>query len=215
MSQVIRVFVEKRRGFDVEARHMLADLRDNLGMTPIDGLRLLNRYDVEGLSPEEFERARGIVFSEPNADTVIDEELLPGEDWRVFAMEYLPGQYDQRADSAAQCVQLLTGGERPRVATARVVCLHGRLSDADFQRVQDYLVNPVESRIASLEKPQTLDMTAAVPENVKRVDGFLSMSAEELHAYWESMASPCPRRISPSAATISATRRSGIRRSPS
>ena len=187
MSQVIRVFVEKRRGFDVEARHMLADLRDNLGMTPIDGLRLLNRYDVEGLSPEEFERARGIVFSEPNADTVIDEELLPGEDWRVFAMEYLPGQYDQRADSAAQCVQLLTGGERPRVATARVVCLHGRLSDADFQRVQDYLVNPVESRIASLEKPQTLDMTAAVPENVKRVDGFLSMSAEELHAYWESM----------------------------
>ena len=187
MSNVIRVFVEKREGFDVEARQMLADLRDNLGMTQIEGLRLLNRYDVEGLSPEEFMRARGTVFSEPNADDVYDEELTVGPGWRVFAMEYLPGQFDQRADSAAQCVQLLTQGERPRVASARVVCLEGDLSDADFKRVQEYLVNPVESRVASLDKPETLDVTAAVPDDVARVAGFTAMSDEELGAYWASM----------------------------
>lgn len=121
MSDVIRVFVEKREGFDVEARAMLADLRDNLGLKEIRELRLLNRYDVEGLSPEDFTRVRGIVFSEPNVDDVYDETFVLSEGWRMFAMEYLPGQYDQRADSAAQCVQLLTQGEYPRVVTARVV----------------------------------------------------------------------------------------------
>ncbi len=187
MANVIRVFVEKREGFDVEARHMLADLRDNLGMTQIHSLRLLNRYDVEGITPEEFEQARGIVFSEPNADDVYDEQFTPGPNARVFAMEYLPGQYDQRADSAAQCVQLLTGGERPRVLTARVICLEGTLTDEEFARVQAYLINPVESRIASLDKPETLDLTAAVPENVARVTGFISMSEEAIEAYWKEM----------------------------
>ena len=138
MANVIRIFVEKREGFDVEARQMLADLRDNLGMTQLRALRILNRYDVEGLSASDFARARGVVFSEPNAD-----------------VEYLPGQYDQRADSAAQCVQLLTQGERPRVLTARVICLKGELSPADVERIQQYLVNPVESRLASLDKPET------------------------------------------------------------
>lgn len=96
MANVIRIFVEKRNGFDIEARHMLADLRDNLGMTGLRALRFLNRYDVEGLSAEEFERARGVVFSEPNADVVYDETLPLDAGWQVFAMEYLPGQYDQR-----------------------------------------------------------------------------------------------------------------------
>ena len=187
MSNVIRVFVEKRPGFDVEARQMLADLRDNLGLTGITALRLLNRYDVEGLSAEEFARARNIVFSEPNADLVYDETFEPGEGFQVFAMEYLPGQYDQRADSAAQCVQLLTQGERPQVASARVVCLGGVLSAADFARVQQYLVNPVESRIASLDKPDTLDMTADRPADVARVEGFIRMSEDEIKAYWEKM----------------------------
>ena len=131
MANVIRIFVEKREGFDVEARQMLADLRDNLGMTQLRALRILNRYDVEGLSASEFARARGVVFSEPNADVVYDETLPLEPGWQVFAMEYLPGQYDQRADSAAQCVQLLTQGERPRVLTARVICLKGELSPPD------------------------------------------------------------------------------------
>ena len=187
MSNVIRVFVEKREGFDVEAGHMLADLRENLGMKEIRALRLLNRYDMEGLSAEEFERARGTVFSEPNADDVYDEEFEVGEGWRVFAMEYLPGQYDQRADSAAQCVQLLTQGERPRVVTARVVCLEGEISDEQFLRVQEYLINPVESRSASLDKPETVDMAPLRPEDVRRVEGFISMSEAELRTYWEQM----------------------------
>ena len=187
MSNVIRVFVEKREGFDVEARHMLVDLRDNLGLTKLTGLRLLVRYDIEGLSAEEFIRARGVVFSEPNADDVYDEEFTVAEGWRVFAMEYLPGQYDQRADSAAQCVQLLTQGERPRVLTARVVCLEGALTNEEFARVQAYLVNPVESRIASLDKPETLDITADVPADVARVTGFTAMSQEEIAAYWQAM----------------------------
>ena len=102
-------------------------------------------------------------------------------------MEYLPGQYDQRADSAAQCVQLLTQGERPRVLTARVICLKGELSPADVERIQQYLVNPVESRLASLDKPETLDMTSARPADVARVAGFISMKAEEVEAYWKSM----------------------------
>ena len=187
MSKVIRVFVEKREGFDVEARHILADLRENLGMTQIKGLRLLNRYDVEGLSQEEFERARGIVFSEPNADQVYDETLTVEAGWQVFAMEYLPGQYDQRADSAAQCVQLLTQGERPQVATARVVCLEGDLTEEEINKVKAYLVNPVESRIASLDKPETLDLTADRPADVARVTGFTAMGNEEIAAYWKTM----------------------------
>ncbi len=187
MSNVIRVFVEKRDGFDVEARHMLDDLRENLGMKAIESLRLLNRYDVEGLTAEEFAQARNTVFSEPNADDVYDEAFDAGEGWRVFAMEYLPGQYDQRADSAAQCVQLLTQGERPRVASAKVICLKGNLSDEQFQRVQQYLVNPVESRVASLDKPETLDLSAAAPENVRRVEGFIGMTDGQVEEYWRSM----------------------------
>ena len=187
MANVIRIFVEKRNGFDIEARHMLADLRDNLGMTGLRALRFLNRYDVEGLSTEEFDRARGVVFSEPNADVVYDETLPLDAGWQVFAMEYLPGQYDQRADSAAQCVQLLTGGERPRVLTARVVCLKGELTPADVERIQQYLVNPVESRLASLDKPETLDLRSEPPENVARVTGFISMTADEVKAYWGQM----------------------------
>ncbi len=187
MANVIRIFVEKRNGFDIEARHMLADLRDNLGMTGLRALRFLNRYDVEGLSAEEFDRARGVVFSEPNADVVYNETLPLDAGWQVFAMEYLPGQYDQRADSAAQCVQLLTGGERPRVLTARVVCLKGELTPADVERIQQYLVNPVESRLASLDKPETLDLRSEPPENVARVTGFISMTADEVKAYWGQM----------------------------
>ena len=115
MSDVIRVFVEKREGFDVEARAMLADLRDNLGLKEIRELRLLNRYDVEGLSPEDFMRVRGIVFSEPNVDDVYDETFVLSEGWRMFAMEYLPGQYDQRADSAAtDSAAARPAGERER-----------------------------------------------------------------------------------------------------
>jgi phosphoribosylformylglycinamidine synthase len=187
MSNVLRVFVEKREGFNIEAKQILSDLRENLGLSSIKELRLLNRYDVEGLSSDEFKHACNTIFSEPNVDKVYYETFNPGDGWKMFAMEYLPGQYDQRADSSAQCIQLLTQGERPRVASARVICLHGNISHEELEKVKSYLVNPVESRIASAQKPDTLDVPFTQPENVQRVSGFIDMSREELTAYWSSM----------------------------
>ena len=187
MSTVIRVFVEKRPGFDIEAGHMLSDLRENLGLASLEALRLVNRYDISGISREEFLQARDTILSEPNVDRVFEETLPVDEGDRVFAMEYLPGQYDQRADSAAQCVQLLTQGERPQVLTARVVVLKGAVSEEEFTRIQHYLVNPVESRIASLEKPESLDMKADVPADVARVTGFTSWDENQMKEYYNSM----------------------------
>ena len=187
MSEVTRVFVEKKPGFDVEAKQMLWDLRHNLGLKQINGLRLLNRYDISGLSAEQFETAKKTVFSEPNQDNVYDEEFSYDEGSRVFAMEYLPGQYDQRADSAAQCTQLLTQQERPQVISAKVVVLSGEISDEDFEKVKSYLVNPVESRVASMDKPESLDIPVTVPENVARVTGFIDFDDEQMQEYYSSM----------------------------
>lgn len=153
---VRRLFVEKKSGFDVEARHMLADIRNSLNPEGLTALRLFNRYDVEGLSQEEFDQAKTTIFSEPNVDHIY-EETLPVLNGTVFATEYLPGQYDQRADSAAQCVQLLTQGQRPVVATAQVIALEGTLSDHTITKIKAFLVNPVESRLASMDKPDTLE----------------------------------------------------------
>ncbi|WP_443722742.1 AIR synthase-related protein, partial [Ruminococcus sp.] len=187
MSGVIRIFVEKRDGFNVLAKQTLWDIRHNLGMRNVTDLRYIMRYDIEGLSLDEYNAAKGTILSEPNAD-VIYEETLPVEDgWKVFAMEYLPGQYDQRGDSAEQCVQLLTQGERCKVLTARVVAVTGDISDDDLKKIEDYLINPVESRLASLEKPQTLDVATPVPADVKRVEGFIKFNDEEMEKYYGSM----------------------------
>ena len=153
MSEVKRIFVEKRDGFNVEAKQILWDLRHNLGVRALKDLRFANRYDVAGLSDEEFNKAKFTVFSEPNQDIVYDETFPVAQDWKVFAMEYLPGQYDQRADSASQCVQLLTAGERPQVISAKVVALFGDITDEDVEKIKGYMINPVESRLASLDKP--------------------------------------------------------------
>ena len=187
MSKVIRVFVEKKSGFDVEAGHMLSDLRDNLGIKGLTGLRLANRYDVEGLSAEDFDHARGIVFSEPNADNVYDEVWNLPEAFRVFQVEYLPGQYDQRADSAAQCVQLLTGREKPRVLTARVIALSGDITDGEFEAVKKYIINPVEARVASAEKPESLEMDSAVPNDIERIAGFIGWQDGKIAEYHQNM----------------------------
>lgn len=187
MSDVIRIFVEKRDGFNVLAKQTLWDIRHNLGMKSVTDLRYIMRYDIEGLTRDEYDKAKGIVLSEPNAD-VIYEEVLPVESgWKVFAMEYLPGQYDQRGDSAEQCVQLLTQGERCKVLTARVIALQGDITEEELAKVEEYLINPVESRLASLEKPQTLDMDIPVPEDVKRVEGFIKWNDEEMAQYYGSM----------------------------
>ena len=187
MSDVIRLFVEKKPGFDVEAQKLKADLKENLGLSSIEDLRLANRYDVEGLSREEFAAARDTIFSEPNVDRVYEEAYPLPEGYRAFAAEYLPGQYDQRADSAAQCVQLLTQGERPKVATARLIAVKGGLTDGEFRKIESYVINPVESRLASFRKPETLGEAAAEPPDVERVRGFTGWDGAALREYHARM----------------------------
>ena len=183
---VTRIYVEKKKGFDIEAAGLKEDLKENLGLETLSELRVINRYDVEGLSDAQFKDAARIILSEPNQDNVYDETFTLPEDCSFFAVEYLPGQYDQRADSAAQCVQLLTQGERPNVATARIIAMKG-ITPQETDKVRDYVINPVDSREAGMEKPQSLCMETAVPEDVKRVEGFIGWDDAGLKSYFDGM----------------------------
>ena len=178
-GMVYRVYVEKKAALANEARALLEDLRAFLGIESLTGLRLFNRYDLEGISRELFDYTVKTVLSEPQLDIVTD--ALPQGD-AVFAVEYLPGQYDQRADSAAQCVQILSQGERPLVRTARVYALEGKLTDAEIAAIKQYVINPVESREASLELPETLRMEYDIPTTVRTVEGFTAMDSAALDA---------------------------------
>jgi len=184
---VKRIFVEKRDGFDVEAVNLASDLQKNLGLTAVEKVRIINRYDISGLDDKDFDRAKTTILSETNADTVTDEVLPQDDAYRFFAMEYLPGQYDQRADSAAQCVQLLTQGERPQVVSAKLIGVKGNITDDDMNKIKHYLINPVESREASFDKPESLDMKADIPDNVAVVDGFTKWNDDEMKNYFDSM----------------------------
>ncbi len=170
---VYRVFVEKKAGLDNEARALLNEARNLLGIEALENVRLFNRYDAENITEELFNYAVGTVFSEPQLDTASAEVDLPGA--VVFAVEPLPGQFDQRADSAAQCIQILSQGDRPTVASAKVYALYGALTDADVAAIKKHVINAVESREASLEKPETLAMEYAAPETVATITGFTAM----------------------------------------
>ena len=183
-STVRRVLVEKRAGFDLEAQSLKKDLIESLHIDTIENIRVLNRYDVEDLSEEVFENAAKTIFSETNLDVVYYNELEDiNENDRVFAIEYLPGQYDQRGDWAAQCIQIVNEGKRPNISTAKVYVLSGNISDIDFDRIKSYCINPVDSREASLEIPKTLEMEIEVPTSVAILDGFIDFSAEELETF--------------------------------
>ncbi len=179
-SSVRRIFVEKKPGFDIEARNLYADLKHNLGIGGLKNVRLINRYDIQGVSAAEFEKARFTIFAEPPVDLVFNEKIEVGKNSRVLAIEYLPGQYDQRADSAAQCVQILTQKEKPEIRCAKIVVLEGVVSDEEYQQIKEYCINPVESHEAALQKPATLDAVVHIPENVSVVQGFLEMTAAKL-----------------------------------
>ena len=187
MTNIRRIFVEKKDAFAVEAKGLLADLRNNLGMTSLTGIRLINRYDVMGLSDEEYAMAKANVLSEPPVDSVVEEELPVAAGDKVFAVELLPGQYDQREDFAAQCIQLITQKDRPLVETAKVYVLSGALTDDEFAKIKAYCINPVEAREADLAKPETLESISEEPEKVKSVAGFLTMSREEAEALRKDM----------------------------
>lgn len=184
---VRRIFVEKKAGYDIEARGLLADLRGNLGISGLENVRVINRYDVSGISDADFARAAVTIFSEPAMDNIYYEDFPLPKGYRVFAWEYLPGQFDQRADSAAQCVQLLTGGRRPAVLTAKLIALGGEIGDDEFAKIESYILNPVEARLASFEKPESLEMSWEVPKNVPAVSSFISWGEGEMRKYFENM----------------------------
>ena len=186
MADVRRIYVEKKAGFDVEAKEILADLRENLDMKGLSDVRIINRYDIEGVTDDEYARARELIFSEPPVDNAYDEEIDMDEG-RVFAVEFLPGQFDQRAASAEECVSILTEKDRPKVRYAKVYVLKGEVSDEELEAVKKYVINPVEAREASLEKPDSLDMALDYPEDVKTVDGFTDMDEDAMQEFLVKM----------------------------
>ena len=179
---VSRVYVEKKPGFDVEAQQLAHELRDILGIERLEGLRLVNRYDVEGITGELFAQCVPTVFSEPQSD-VATLEMPAADGAAVFAVEYLPGQFDQRADSASECIQLISQGERPEVRSAKVYVLEGALTDDDVAAIKHYVINPIEAREASLEPRETLHMEQPVPPMVETVEGFLDLDEAGLAAF--------------------------------
>ena len=177
---VYRIYVEKKPEFAVEAASLVSDIKSALGLENLTGLRVINRYDAEGLSREDFELATPVVFSEPAVDVTYDHMPEVKDNEYVFAVEYLPGQFDQRADSCAQCISLLTGGKRPTVRSARIYIVSGSLSDEEIAQIRSYMINPVESREASLAAFDTLDIKYDIPTTVQTVDGFIYSTDDDL-----------------------------------
>jgi len=184
---VYRVFVEKREAVANEARALLSEIRTFLGITSVEKIRIFNRYDVEGISEELFEECIGSVFSEPQVDDVYrwegNEETFAQMGDAVFAVEALPGQYDQRADSAAQCIQIISQQERPLVACAKVYLIEGKVSEEELQAIISYVINPVEMRQASLEMPETLKVEYVLPQTVETIEGFNDMDDAALRQF--------------------------------
>ena len=178
---VFRVYVEKKEPFRKEAADLRYDIRHMLSIKSLEDVRIINRYDVENLSEELFDYAVKTVFSEPQLDTVSYD--MDSDGATVFAVEYLPGQFDQRADSASQCIQIISQGQRPLVRYAKIYVLFGHLSAEELKEIKNYVINPVESREASLEKPETLKEIFETPKTVEVVKGFNSLSKEELSAF--------------------------------
>ena len=180
---VSRVYVEKKPGFDGEAKALERELRTLLGIDGITNLRIINRYDVEGIDEELFASCVPTVFSEPQTDDASADMPAAADGATVFAVEFLPGQFDQRADSASECIQLISQGERPTVRSAKVYVLEGELSAADVDAVKHYVINPVEAREASLEPKVTLATNVPEPEPVEVLEDFLSLDDEQLQAF--------------------------------
>ena len=178
---VYRVYVEKKKELANEAKALLSDARNLLGISNLEDVRIINRYDAENIDPELFDYAKKTVFSEPQLDIVTDEVDLNGG--IQFAVEFLPGQFDQRADSAAQCIQIISQGERPLVRSAKVYVLYGTLTDSQISEIKKYVINPVEAREATLEKVETLKINYEIPTEVKTLDGFIELDRAGLEAF--------------------------------
>ena len=187
MSQVKRLYVEKKPAYAVKAKELYEELKSYLSLEGLEDVRVLIRYDLENISEEVCARAAGTVFSEPPVDYLYEETFPVKEGDKVFSVEYLPGQFDQRADSAEQCIQLLNAQEEPVIRSATTYVLSGSISDEDLARIKAYCINPVDSREAGEEKPETLVMTYEEPEDVKIFDGFKDMPEKELKELYDSL----------------------------
>ncbi|MCQ2565661.1 MAG: phosphoribosylformylglycinamidine synthase [Clostridia bacterium] len=178
---VYRVFVEKKKEFAAEAAGLLSECRNLLGITSLEDVRVINRYDAENIDAALFDYAKKTVFSEPQVDICSDELKVDGA--AAFAVEYLPGQFDQRADSAAQCIQIIAQCERPLVRSAKVYVLYGSLSEKELTEIKKYVINPVEAREATMEKPETLVVNYDIPTTVATLDGFTGLDEKGLAAF--------------------------------
>ena len=181
---VYRIFVEKKEELAFDAMALYNEAKNLLGVSALEKVRIINRYDAENITRELFDYAVKTVFSEPQVDN--NYETLSVDNAAVFAVEYLPGQFDQRADSAAQCIQIISQGERPLIRNARVYVLYGNLSKDDIEKIKKHVINPVESREAALEMPETLKVEYDIPTKVATVDGFIDLDADGLAAFVKS-----------------------------
>ena len=187
MSNVRRVYVEKKPAFAVKAKELKHEIKHYLGISTVTAVRELIRYDVENISDEVFEKACKTVFAEPPVDELYLEKFDVAEGARVFSVEFLPGQFDQRADSAVQCVQFLDENAAPIIRSATTYVIEGTVTDAEFEAIKHHCINPVDSRETGLEKPETLVTVFPDPEDVKIFDGFKDMAEADLKELYASL----------------------------
>ena len=190
MGNVRRVYVEKKEGFGVQAHDLKQEISNYLGIQDVENVRVLIRYDVENISEEIFEKACNGVFAEPPVDILYHEEFPVAQGSRVFSVEFLPGQFDQRADSAVQCVQFIKEDEQPVIRTATtyvIVGKDGAIADEEFDMIKAHCINPVDSRETGMEKPETLVVEFPEPEDVKIFDGFCKMDEERFRELYDSL----------------------------
>ena len=182
---VKRIYVKKKNGFDIEAKGVLGDLKENLSVSGLENVIILNRYDVAGISDEEFERAKNTIFSEPQVDDYFPETYDFDENDTVFGIEFLPGQFDQRANSLSECLQIITGKEKPKAKSARIYILKGNISNEELKNIKKYLINAMDSMECNLEKPETLEDDLEKPKDVKVIEGFIDMTDENSKEFYE------------------------------
>ncbi len=188
MAQVRRIYVEKKKGFDIRCKELLSEIRSYLNIKNVSGVRELIRYDIENVSEETYKKALNTVFAEPPVDSLYEETFPVCADEKVFSIEYLPGQFDQRADSAMQCVKLISEAQEPVIRCATTYCITGdSLTDEDIEKIKADIINPVDSRIASEQKPETLADNFAAPEDVVVFTGFIASSEDELKKIYQSL----------------------------
>ena len=187
MANIKRIFIEKKEGYNIEAKNLLKDFKENLSIKNLENVRVLNRYDIELNQENVYEDAKNTIFSEPPVDIIFEENIYLENDEFMFAVEYLPGQYDQRADSAIQCISLIAEGDTSLVKNAKVYILKGNLTPEEIDKIKAYAINPVDSREAATKKPNTLNMNFEKPKDVEILKGFIDKTDEQIEEFRQAL----------------------------